>query len=178
MRRRLLVLPLVVVALAGAACSGGDQPRNATRGQGPGSPGPLLPSSPTALPDFTLAQFQQLLGELRGMPVLVNVWGSWCPPCRAEAPDLAKVSEAYRGRVQFLGVDILDQREPARDFIREFGWRYPSVFDPEGEIRDGLGYVGQPVTVVYDESGDSVFVWSGAVSEDILVEELDRVVGS
>jgi cytochrome c biogenesis protein CcmG, thiol:disulfide interchange protein DsbE len=143
-----------------------------------GSQGSLLPADHLALPDFSPAQFQQLLEELRGTPVVVNVWGSWCPPCRTEAPELAAVSKTYQGRVQFVGVDILDQREPARAFIEEFGWPYPSVFDPEGDIRDALGYVGQPVTVLYDEAGDSVFVWSGAISEDILVEELDRVVES
>jgi hypothetical protein len=88
------------------------------------------------------------------------------------------VARAYQGRVQFVGIDILDQREPARAFVQEFGWPYPSVFDPGGDIRDELGYVGQPVTVVYDAAGEAVFVWSGAISEDILVEELDRVVQS
>jgi hypothetical protein len=86
------------------------------------------------------------------------------------------VARAYEGRVQFIGIDILDQREPARAFIREFGWPYPSVFDPRGDIRDGLGFVGQPITVVYDAAGKSVFVWSGAISRDVLVEELDSVV--
>jgi thiol-disulfide isomerase/thioredoxin len=174
----VLLVPLLVLVLTGSACFGRDQPPDGTQSPGTGSQGSLLPADPLALPDFTPAQFQQLLEELRGTPVVVNVWGSWCPPCRTEAPELATVSETYQGRVQFVGVDILDQREPARAFIEEFGWAYPSVFDPEGDIRDALGYVGQPVTVLYDEAGDSVFVWSGAISEDILVEELDRVVES
>lgn len=167
---------VLAVALLISSCAGGDQPTGRGPTKGPEGSASLLPSSPTALPDFTPAQFQQLLDQLRGTPVVVNVWGSWCPPCRAEAPDLADVARTYQGKVQFVGIDILDEREPARAFIREFGWPYPSVFDPEGDIRDGLGYVGQPVTVVYDTLGESVFVWSGAISKDILVEELDRVV--
>jgi thiol-disulfide isomerase/thioredoxin len=167
----------VATLLGAAACS--KTPGTPTRTNA-GSDGrvSLLPSTPTALPDFTLAQFQQLLDQLKGTPVVVNVWGSWCPPCRAEAPELAEVAKAYQGKVQFIGVDILDQRGPARAFVREFGWPYPSVFDPQGDIRDGLGYVGQPVTVLYDAGGESVFVWSGAITRDILAEEIDRVVAS
>jgi hypothetical protein len=58
----------------------------------------------------------------------------------------------YGDRVRFIGVDILDQRASARDFMSEFGWTYPSVYDPSGAIRDGLGLLGQPVTLFYDES--------------------------
>jgi thiol-disulfide isomerase/thioredoxin len=178
-RRGFPVATFLVVTLLAAACGGGggsrvDPPVNT----GPDGSASLLPSTPVALPDFTTAQFQQLLDQLTGTPVVVNVWGSWCPPCRAEAPDLANVAKAYHGKVQFVGIDILDQRGPARAFIREFGWPYPSVFDPEGEIRDGLGFVGQPITVLYDSAGKSVFVWSGAINREVLVEELDRVVAS
>jgi thiol-disulfide isomerase/thioredoxin len=170
---------LVLATLVAAACGGGAGPTVEPPGRtGQDGQASLLPSTPVALPDFTPAQFQQLLDQLTGSPVVVNVWGSWCPPCRAEAPDLAKVARAYQDRVQFVGIDILDQREPARAFIREFGWPYPSVFDPKGDIRDALGFVGQPITVLYDSAGQSVFVWSGAISEDVLVEELDRVVES
>jgi hypothetical protein len=62
----------------------------------------------------------------------------------------------YGDRVRFIGVDILDQRASARDFMSEFGWTYPSVYDPSGAIRDGLGLLGQPVTLFYDESGRAV----------------------
>jgi thiol-disulfide isomerase/thioredoxin len=136
----------------------------------------LLPSDRLALPQYNLATFRKLLAELRGIPVVVNVWGSWCPPCMEEAPDLAEVSKEFEGRAQFVGIDILDEREAARDFIRTYGWRYPHVFDPRGEIRDGLGYIGQPITVVYDKDGSVAFEWNGVITADQLRRELRKVV--
>lgn len=102
--------------------------------------------------------------------------GSWCPPCQVEAPDLALVSREFEGRVQFLGVDILDDRGSARDFILAFDWPYPSVFDPDGEIRDRLGYVGQPITVIYDRRGETAFQWAGTVTADLLRSEIRKAL--
>lgn len=136
----------------------------------------LLPEDRVELPEFGFEKFQALLQELRGTPVVVNIWGSWCPPCVVEAPDLAVVAREFEGRVQFVGVDILDSREPARDFILDFDWPYPSVFDPDGEIRDGLGYVGQPVTVIYDRRGDLAFEWAGIATADLLQAEIRKVL--
>ncbi|MGH2682576.1 MAG: redoxin domain-containing protein [Actinomycetota bacterium] len=136
----------------------------------------LLPGDRLALPAFDLPAFQALLKQLRGTPVVVNIWAAWCPPCRVEGPGLAKVAREFDGEVQFLGVDILDNREDARRFILEFDWPYPSVFDPDGAIRDGLGYLGQPVTIVYDRQGNLVFDWEGAVTEEMLRQEIREVI--
>lgn len=136
----------------------------------------LLPDDRLALPTFDLAKFRALLAELRGSPVVVNVWGSWCPPCNVEAPELAEVSEEFQGRVQFVGVDILDARQPARDFILRHDWQYPSVFDPSGAIRDGLGYVGQPITLLYDSDGMLAFEWNGTVTASLLRKEIRKVL--
>jgi thiol-disulfide isomerase/thioredoxin len=159
--RRLAAVLLVAasVVLVAGAC-GSSAPPAASRA--------TLPPTPTALPTFDLARFRSLLASLRGRPVVVNVWASWCGPCIGEAPGLAATSRALAGRVQFLGVDIQDQRPAARAFITRYGWTYPSVFDPTGAIRSGLGFVGQPVTVVYDAAGRRRFVWSGAVGTDVL----------
>lgn len=112
------------------------------------------------------------------MPVVVNVWGSWCPPCRAEAPELAVVSREFDGQVQFLGVDILDRRQEARRFIMEFDWQYPSVFDPDAEIRDWLGYFGQPVTIILDRQGRRAFEWLGPLTGEILRREIRKILPS
>ena len=137
---------------------------------------PLLPRNRLALPELDLVRFQSLLAQLRGTPVVVNIWAAWCPPCRVEAPGLTKIAREFEGKVQFLGVDILDNREDARTFILEFDWPYPHVFDPNGEIRDGLGYLGQPVTIIYDREGKLVFDWEGPITDDLLRREIRTVV--
>lgn len=168
--RRTYGLVFAVTLLAGACASD----RSPERAEGPRSR--LLPEDRLALPEFDLAKYQALLEELRGTPVLVNFWASWCVPCRIEAPGLARLASEFEGRVQFFGVNILDARGPARDFILEFDWQYPSVFDPRGEIRDGLGYIGQPITVIYDRAAKKAFEWAGIVSEDQLRREIRRVI--
>jgi cytochrome c biogenesis protein CcmG, thiol:disulfide interchange protein DsbE len=162
-------LVLAAVALSLAACT-------SDRGGPSGGDGSLLPEDRLALPEYDLAEYEALIGELRGTPVLVNFWGSWCPPCTAEAPHLAEASRMYEGRVQFLGVDILDNRRAARDFILGVDWQYPSIFDPEGEVRDGLGYVGQPITLIYDAGGILVFERVGTVTVDLLEKEFRKVL--
>ena len=170
MRGRILAA-LAAAALAAGACGGdgGEPPAG-------GGAGPVLPTDRLALPTYDLPRFEGLLASLEGAPVVVNIWASWCGPCRAEAPDLAAAAREYEGRVQFLGVDLQDAREPAREFILEFDWPYPSVFDPQGEIRDGLGYVGQPVTFIVDAAGETAFEWNGAITGDLLREEIEKVL--
>ena len=73
--------------------------------------------------------FERLLSELEGTPVLVNFWGSWCPPCKDEMPRLVAAHDEFGDRVQFLGVDIMDNREEAKLFMEEYGMTFPSVFD-------------------------------------------------
>ena len=160
--RRLVVIGALVVL---AACAGA-----AERSAAP------LPTDPLALPRVDPAGYRAILARLRGTPVVVNFWGSWCEPCLEEAPELAEVAGEFDGRVQFLGVDILDAREPARDFIRRFGWPYPSVFDPDDAIKTDLGYLGQPVTLVYDRGGEVAFDWVGAIDAERLRREIREVL--
>jgi thiol-disulfide isomerase/thioredoxin len=161
-RRIALVLTLLVLSGCGGS---GDGPVEAS-----------LPTDRLELPEFDEDGYRALIAKLEGTPIVVNFWGSWCPPCEEEAPHLAEVSKEYEGRVQFLGVDILDAREPAREFIERYDWPYPSIFDPTAAIRDGLGYIGQPITLVYDAGG--VLVWErvGTISAEDLRREIDRVL--
>ena len=186
-RRSPVVATTLVVGVLLAACTVGDGTNDPTATDAPSAdPTPavnattadLLPADVGALPSFDAARFDSLLGELRGTPVLVNVWGSWCDPCRDEATTLNDAHERFGRDVQFLGVDILDSRTSARGFMQEFGSMYPSVFDPAGAIRDALGLLGQPVTLLYDRSGDIVEHWVGAVPSDELVPALERVANT
>lgn len=161
--RRSLGILLALTALC-AACSQGT---SAAAG---------VPEDPYELPAFDLADYRHTLAEIRGTPVLVNIWASWCGPCREEAPLLAAAHDEYGDRVQFIGVDILDERTSARAFMREFGWTYPSVFDASGAIRDGLGLLGQPVTLFYDADGNLVDRWLGPLSREALTSGLERIL--
>lgn len=163
-------LALAVVALVAAACADDRTP------VGGGDVTVSLPKSPTALPDTDLDSFSTLLEDLRGTPVVVNVWASWCGPCRVEAPALAQAATDHGGKIQFLGLDVLDARPDARAFIAEFGWPYPSLFDRTGAIRDRLGLVGQPVTVFYDAGGALVDTHVGPITREQLEVQIDALL--
>jgi cytochrome c biogenesis protein CcmG/thiol:disulfide interchange protein DsbE len=183
-RSRTLLAFLSLLALASmAATCGGSTPPDP---DGRADPGPTaqnattaasLPSNVAELPAFDVEEYQQLLTQLRGTPVIVNIWAAWCGPCKAEAPLLHGASHTYGDRVQFLGVDILDSLDGARRFIAEHGLTYPSIFDPSGAIRDSLGMVGQPVTVFYDAEGTKVSSWDGQLSQEALDDGIRRALG-
>jgi thiol-disulfide isomerase/thioredoxin len=161
----------LVLSLGVAACGAPQADRSAPPGDGS-----LLPKDRLALPEYGVEEYRALLEELRGKPVVVNFWGSWCPPCRLEAPHLRAVSTEFEGRVQFVGVNFRDARASARDFILEFDWRFPSIFDPDYEILPALGYVGWPVTLVYDRAGEVAFSRIGAIDGQILRTEIRKVL--
>lgn len=140
------------------------------------NPEAILSSSPTSLLELDFTAFQNLLQDLRGTPVVVNVWASWCGPCRQEAPVLAAAARRYGGRVQFLGIDVRDTRTDGAAFVREAGWTYPSISDPTGELHDRLGLLGQPVTLFYDRTGALVDTNVGPVTAGDLQRRLQALV--
>jgi thiol-disulfide isomerase/thioredoxin len=137
---------------------------------------PLLPTNAAALPSFDYAKLQTLLAQLKGTPVVVNIWASWCDPCKREAPLLASAADTYRDRIQFLGVDILDTRDSARSSMKEWGMTYPSLYDSSGDVRNQLGLLGQPDTLFYDASGTLVATQPREMDAPTLHTELRRLV--
>ncbi|MBA2293513.1 MAG: TlpA family protein disulfide reductase [Actinobacteria bacterium] len=89
------------------------------------------------------------LEDYSGKPVVINVWGSWCPGCIAEAEDLRRFV-ADHPEVQVIGVDLQDSKAAAKDFYERWRWTHPSVFDPDGEISFSLGLQGTPSTFFLD----------------------------
>jgi thiol-disulfide isomerase/thioredoxin len=85
------------------------------------------------------------LASYRGKPVVVNVWGSWCEGCSAEAADLARFGRLHP-EVQLVGIDTQDSSSGAKSFYRRWGWRHPSIADPKGELAARLGLQGTPTT--------------------------------
>jgi len=183
MAARRCLLPIVTLVLALTACAGSPTTRDAANATDAGptatnaASAPLLPTHVAALPTFDVERYQQLLTQLHGTPVVVNVWASWCGPCEAEAPLLRDAARRYGHRVQFLGVDILDSLDGARSFIADHAIAYPSVFDPPGAIRDSLGMLGQPVTVFYDANGAIVSKWPGQLTGSALEQGIRKALG-
>lgn len=144
--QRRWLWPAVVVIVAAAVTGGvlaarGNGPAQALRVTGGGAV-ELSGTSPITGAQVSLAEFA-------GKPVVLNVWGSWCTGCRAEARDLARFAAAHP-EVQLLGLDSEDTRSGARAFYREFGWHHPSIADPSGALAARLGVQGFPTTFFLD----------------------------
>jgi len=131
-------------------------------------------------PDFSLTTFKGAtisLKDLRGKPVIVNFWASWCPPCRTEAPLLERTWRAYKNRgLIFLGINIQDREEDALSYIREFAITYPNGPDPTGEITINYGVSGLPVTFFISRKGEVVRRWVGALEADVLIGSIQEIM--
>jgi peroxiredoxin len=173
---------LLVVLLAGWATSGSRSVADID-----GNPNAVLYAvghRPTA-PEFTastLTGSRLSLSSYRGRVVVLNFWGSWCVPCREEAPALAVAAEQYRSAgVAFLGVDVRDTTASAEAFVRSFGITYPSVSDSSSQITLDFTAVvpiaGTPTTLVIDRTGRIAGAVFGAATYAELTAILNQVDG-
>jgi thiol-disulfide isomerase/thioredoxin len=103
---------------------------------------------PIAGPDVLTGK-RVALAQFGGKPVFVNVWGSWCGGCIAEAPTLARFARSHKRQVAFLGIDTEDTRSGARAFYKRFDLDYPSIWDPHAIVA-GAWSRGAPTTIVFD----------------------------
>ena len=183
-------LVLAVAALTAAGCGSGSDGRDATAadsaaGQAPavstkGLPKPLAENIEQAnqIIDGGQPALDQKLVDLRGFPVVVNKWASWCGPCRAEFPYFAESASAHADDVAFLGLDSTDDRGAAETFLDEFPVPYPSIFDPDGSLARSLE-MGKifPGTAFIDEKGEIVQVrFGGYASRDQLEADIERLL--
>lgn len=131
-------------------------------------------------PDFTLALFDGgtiSLKDYRGKAVLVNFWASWCPPCRVEAPALEAAWKRYREKdVVFLGVNIQDQENNAREFIKEFGITYINGRDLTRKVSVDYGVWGIPETFFVDREGRITYKQVGAVEAGVITAKVDEAL--
>lgn len=165
----MALFALLAAVLVAAGC--GTSAGNGSGGSHPdyakalaGSPPALaaLHKQANDLLDGGQEAYEGRLAKLRGYPVVVNVWASWCNPCRQEFPALQKLSARYGKRVAFLGVNSEDSDDAAATFLSEEPVPYPSYTDPGKDILGSFGgYGGLPDTAFYDRKGKLVFLKQG-----------------
>ena len=115
------------------------------------------------------------LTQLRGKPVVINFWATWCAPCWEEHPVLV-ANAKLRPDVQFLGVVFQDTEEKILGFLQQRGSSYPTVVDDKGKTAIAYGVGGVPETFFIDANGTIVDKFSGPMSTDILQASLQKVV--
>jgi cytochrome c biogenesis protein CcmG/thiol:disulfide interchange protein DsbE len=173
----LAALALTLLFLAGCGGSdggdyGGSHPDYKPLAQAP-PPLDALYKQGNKLLDGGTSAYEKRLAGLHGYPVVVNVWASWCGPCRQEFPTLQKLSARYGKKVAFLGVNSEDSSDAAATFLKEAPVPYPSYSDPDKDIYDTIGGLGFPNTAYYDPSGELLYVKQGAYgSESDLVADV------
>lgn len=130
-----------------------------------GSPAPLaaLHAQAGKLSATSAAAFRGRLAALRGYPVVINKWASWCGPCRQEFPAFQSAGVAFGRQVAFLGLDSFDNGANARTFLRQFPVTYPSIFDPSASQAQALGGgQGWPTTIFFNAAHTITNVHVGA----------------
>jgi cytochrome c biogenesis protein CcmG/thiol:disulfide interchange protein DsbE len=113
------------------------------------------------------------LGRAQGVPTVVNLWGSWCPPCREEMPLLQQLADSAAGKVQVVGVISKDGLPQAESFAADAGVTFPSAFDGDGSLMADLGINVLPYTYFLDATGSLVHTQVGPVTS---IEELRGLV--
>lgn len=132
-----------------------------------------------AAPDFTMTTFdgqEVALSDYEGRIVVLNFWGSWCGPCRAEAPDLQDIYAQYGGDVVVFGVNWLDIEDEALAFMEEFGITYPNAPDIGEKVAERYNIEGAPETFVINREGIVAQTYLGMVDYDILNEAIQALL--
>jgi len=133
-------------------------------------PAPAGESEVGELPDLTLPCLgpgeDVSFGEPLGVPLLINLWASWCAPCRDELPTLARYAERTRGQVVVLGIVTQDRRESAVALARDLDVRFPAVYDEQGRFNASLGRRPLPATLFVAPSGQVLHLYNDTPLDD------------
>jgi len=183
--RRVIWLLFGALLLTGCGSGSGDSSAGEGSGfvGGDGSIVIIDPAQRSPAPELigsTLEGEAFELSDFRGDIVVLNIWASWCAPCRAEAPELQEVwEEAQDGGVQFVGLNTRDSNTAARGFVETMGLTFPSVEDGDGRLQllfsDTLPPQAIPSTLVIDRDGRVAARALGKVSAGTLRGLIDEV---
>jgi cytochrome c biogenesis protein CcmG, thiol:disulfide interchange protein DsbE len=123
--------------------------------------------------------FERRMAELKGRPVVINKWASWCNPCRAEFPAFQQLATQRGKEVAFLGLNAGDSEDPARRFLSQYPVPFPSYEDPDEKIaREIKAPANYPITLFVDAKGRTAFIHQGGyTSAQDLADDVDRYLG-
>ncbi|MDH3730792.1 MAG: TlpA family protein disulfide reductase [Acidimicrobiia bacterium] len=128
-----------------------------------------------ALPEATASDIEALLADSE-RPVVMNVWASWCIPCRSEAPLLAQAHTSFGDDIRFVGIDVRDSQSNAREFLAEFDLDiFEHYFDSTGVIPGAFGGRGVPLTFFFRQGGELSYLHFGVIDERTLAVHLDEL---
>ena len=174
-RFALAVVAVVVLAACGAESSGAP----AELGVG-SAPAPAPEPDGDRLPDVDLTGLvsgeTSSLADIDG-PAVVNLWATWCAPCRAEIPDFEEVHQLRGDEVRFVGINVGEDPAVAAEFIEEVGASYEQFADLDGDVSTELRATSMPVTVVIDGDGFVTTRHLGPLDQDGLNEAIDEALG-
>jgi cytochrome c biogenesis protein CcmG, thiol:disulfide interchange protein DsbE len=178
MRRLAVIVALAAAVTAGCSSSGpGESASTKDFAKLKGAPAALagLYRQPNSILAGGRSAFDKRIAELRGHPVVVNAWASWCGPCRFEFPFFQKQAVKHGKQVAFLGVNSQDNRSDAEDFLGKYPLPFPSYEDGDGDVARRLRIVGLPATAYYDRKGELAYLHQGGyASEQKLAEDIER----
>ncbi len=157
-----LALSLMIGAVG---CSGG--------GESDGAPLKLPPLSLSLIDHGGGAEID--LGTASSAPRVINLWATWCAPCRAELPAFDAVATAAGASLDVLGVNVAEDMEKAEALVAELGLTFPQAVDPDGDLSAELEVTGLPATIFATTDGEIVEIHTGPLSEEALVERVDEL---
>ena len=168
------------IALALAGCSGSSSDSGAAVDGGVIKVIPAADrKAPVEMSATTVDGKPLDIATLRGKPLVMNVWGSWCGPCRSEAPALEQAYQELGSSTSFVGIAFRDTVTGAKNHEKEFGITYPSLFDKGDLLLNLNGAVTSqsiPVTLILDSQGRIAGRYVGVVSKDTLKDMVQDVV--
>ena len=183
-KRRIVLYVVASLLSAGLLALLGSQLLVPAQNQSDAGSSPLIDHP---APDFTLAVLGPHAGSaptihlasLKGKPIMLNFWASWCNPCQHEAPLLQRTWQRVQSQgIIFLGIDFQDAQSDGLNFLRTYGVTYPNVVDPDGSVTINYGVSGVPETFFLDRHGIVVQKVIGELTEQTLQSNLQAILRS
>lgn len=140
--------------------------------------GPAKIGQPIA--DFTVTDIHGVahkMSDYKGRPVLINAWATWCPPCRAEMPDLHDFYLAHQAEgFELLAINSGETQPIVASFIQQMGFTFPALVDPSKTVLNGLGVSGLPTSILVGRDGTVKYIHVGGLSPEMIATQLTPLV--